>query len=142
MMPTPDQRRNSGELSVMIFHNSGKLKTLMLFPSIFSGKHVKHKNQVEILTGKEITVEFDRPAALQIDGETVLGISSYTARASRSSSGGLKEICGTAPINGGTVTVILNEEKISVTATKAGGTLVWKGKKYCLETNKALVIEL
>lgn len=56
--------------------------------------------------------------------------------------GGLKEICGTAPINGGTVTVILNEEKLSVTATKAGGTLVWKGKKYCLEANKALVIEL
>ena len=86
MMPTPDQRRNSGELSTMIFHSSGKLKTLMMFPSIFSGKHVKYKKQVEILTGKEITVEFDRPTALQIDGETMLGISSYTARASNGNS--------------------------------------------------------
>lgn len=67
----------------MIFHDSGKLKTLMLFPSIFSGKHVKYKKQVEILTGKEITVEFDRPAALQIDGETVLDVSCYTAKAAK-----------------------------------------------------------
>ena len=31
--------------------------------------------------GKEITVEFDKPCALQIDGETVLDVTSYTARA-------------------------------------------------------------
>ena len=79
MMPTPDQKRNSGKLSAMIFHGSGKLKTLMIFPSLFKGEHVKHTKHVEILTGNEITVEFDRPVALQIDGETILGVSSYTA---------------------------------------------------------------
>ena len=79
MMPTPEQKRNSDKLSTMIFHDAGKLKTLMIFPSLFKGEHIKHTKQVEILTGNEITVEFDRPVALQIDGETILGVSSYTA---------------------------------------------------------------
>lgn len=79
MMPTPEQKRNSDKLSTMIFHDAGKLKTLLIFPSLFKGEHIKHTKQVEILTGNEITVEFDRPVALQIDGETILGVSSYTA---------------------------------------------------------------
>ena len=33
-----------------------------------------------MLVGHEITVEFDRPCALQIDGETVLGVTSYTVK--------------------------------------------------------------
>ncbi len=79
MMPTPSQQRNSGSLSAMVFHDSGKLKTLMIFPSIFKGKHVAHREVVDVLTGKEITVKFDRPVALQIDGETILNVSEYTA---------------------------------------------------------------
>ena len=79
MMPTPYQKRNSSKLSTMIFHNSGKLKTLMIFPSLFKGEHIKYSKYVEVLTGNEITVEFDRPVALQIDGETILNVSSYTA---------------------------------------------------------------
>ena len=81
MIPTPDQKRDSDELSVMIFHGSGKLKTLMIFPSIFKGEHVKSEKYVTVLTGKEITVKFDDPRPLQIDGETHLGVSEYTARA-------------------------------------------------------------
>lgn len=75
MMPTPAQERNSGKLSVMIFHGSGKLKTLMIFPSIFKGKHVKHDKYVEVLTGNEISVSFDVPTALQV------GVSEYSASA-------------------------------------------------------------
>ncbi len=63
----------------MIFHDSGKLKTLSIFPSIFKGTHVEHKKYVTVLTGKEITVKFDRPTALQIDGETILDVEEYTA---------------------------------------------------------------
>lgn len=81
MMPTPDQKRNGGKLSVMIMHDSGKLHTLMVFPSIFKGEHVKKTKMVDVFEGEEITVEFDRPTALQIDGETVLGVTKYTAKA-------------------------------------------------------------
>ena len=82
MIPTPDQSRDDADkhLSVMIFHDSGKLKTLSIFPSIFKGKHVEHEKYVTVLTGKEITVKFNRPTPLQIDGETVLAVEEYTAR--------------------------------------------------------------
>ena len=54
--------------------------------------------------------------------------------------GGLEEICGAVPINGGTVTVKLNKEKLSVMATKAGGTLLWKNKSYDLIPGEPVVI--
>lgn len=83
MIPTPEQKRDNpeGTLSLMVFHGSGKIKTLMIFPSIFKGEHVKRDKYVTVLTGKEITVKFNRPTALQIDGETILDVEEYTARA-------------------------------------------------------------
>ena len=57
------------------------MKTLMVFPSIFKGEHISHTEMVEVLTGKEITVRFDSPAALQIDGETVKNVSEYSVKA-------------------------------------------------------------
>lgn len=85
MMPTPDQDRmnEEGTLSTMVFHGSGKLKTLLIFPSLFQGKHVKYEKNITILTGKEIIVEFNRPTSLQIDGETILGVTSYMAYTGR-----------------------------------------------------------
>lgn len=82
MLPIPEQDRMNPEktLSVMLFHGAGRLKTLCVFPGIFKGTHVKHKSMVAIHTGHEITVEFDRPTPLQIDGETILDVTSYTAR--------------------------------------------------------------
>ena len=83
MIPTPEQKRLGEEkkLSLMVFHDSGKLKTLMIFPSIFKGEHVKNTKYVEVLTGREITVEFDAPRPLQIDGETILDVTGYHAAA-------------------------------------------------------------
>lgn len=83
MMPTPAQDRLNSDrkLSLMLFHGSGKLKTLMIFPSLFKGEHVKHTKHISIFEGKEITVTFDRPTPLQIDGETVLDVTTYTVHA-------------------------------------------------------------
>ena len=80
MKITPDQDRLNAEHLVtnLVFHDSGMLKTLMVFPSIFKGEHVTHKDIVEIKTGHEIRVEFDKPCALQIDGETYTNITSYS----------------------------------------------------------------
>ncbi len=85
MMVAPDQDRlnNDGKLSLVVMHGTGKLKTLIVFPSIFKGEHVKHKEMVEVLTGHEITVTFDSPCALQVDGETFKGVTSYTAKSSK-----------------------------------------------------------
>ena len=83
MMPTPDQKRNNGDgkLSVLLFHRSSKIKTLMIFPSLFKGEHLKNKKYTEVLCGSDITVEFDGPAPLQIDGETIVGVMKYRALA-------------------------------------------------------------
>ncbi len=80
MYPTPGQTRKDDHLSVLVFHGSGKLKTLMIFPSIFKGEHVKKEKYVTVLSGKEITVKYDEPRSVQVDGETILEVSEYTAR--------------------------------------------------------------
>lgn len=83
MMATPKQDRldPEGKLSVLLFYGKGRLRTLIAFPSIFKGEHVKYTNMVAIHSGKEIEVTFDAPAAVQIDGETILGVTSYRATA-------------------------------------------------------------
>lgn len=80
-MATPKQDRCGKErtLSTLIFFGTGRLKTLFLFPSIYKGTHVKYTKYCIELSGKDITVSFDRPVALQVDGETVLGITEYHA---------------------------------------------------------------
>ena len=80
MMATPAQDR-SEKLSVLLFHGGGRLATLMAFPAIFKGEHIESK-LVTILEGKEIYVKFDTPAAVQVDGETILDVSEYSARVS------------------------------------------------------------
>ena len=79
MMPTPAQDRLNpeGTVSAMVMYGAGKLKTLAVFPSIFKGEHVRHEEMVEVLTGHNIRVEFDRPTPLQIDGETIPDVTSY-----------------------------------------------------------------
>lgn len=81
MMPTPSQNRldPEGRLSLMLIHGVGKLRTLVVFPSIFTGQHIKHEDMVAIHTGTSITVEFDRPTPLQIDGETIPNVCKYHA---------------------------------------------------------------
>ncbi len=54
---------------------------------------------------------------------------------------GLKEICGTVPVNGETVTVKLNGKQLFVLATKDGGTLVWNNKEYALKENQPFVMD-
>lgn len=82
IMPTPAQDRLNPDksVSVCVCHRLGKLKILMMFPTLFKGEHVKKTKYVDIRTGHDITVKFDRPCALQIDGETILGVTEYTVK--------------------------------------------------------------
>lgn len=80
MMITPKQDRLNEEhvVSSVVVHDSGKLKTLIIFPKIFKGKHITHTDIYEVKLGHEIRVEFDKPCALQIDGETYLDVKYYS----------------------------------------------------------------
>ena len=79
MKLTPDQDRRSDELCCIVWHKTSRPLTIPLFISVFSGSHVKLKSMFDIHFGKDIRVEFDRPCALNLDGEVHSGILSYSA---------------------------------------------------------------
>jgi diacylglycerol kinase family enzyme len=87
MMPAPQQDRHEGTLTLMLFYGASRLRTLRVFPGIFKGTHVKHTDMVALHRGHEISVEFDSPTPLQIDGETILNVTRYTARSGASEEG-------------------------------------------------------
>lgn len=80
VMIAPMQDRNNRENTVTVGIASCKssLKILSIYPSIYKGKHVKYTNIINFFSGQKVTVTFDRPVALQIDGEVVPDVLTYT----------------------------------------------------------------
>ncbi|MBO7729490.1 MAG: diacylglycerol kinase family protein [Lachnospiraceae bacterium] len=80
MMVAPMQDRSDPErtLTLMMFQNGGRLNIALSFPGVFTGKHIKNK-MAAFCKGHDITVEFDSPRAVQLDGETILGVTKYHA---------------------------------------------------------------
>lgn len=72
--PSQDRLNENHTVSVVAMHNVSTIKALMILPSMFKGKHIKHKDIIDITEGHEITVIYDRPAPMQIDGETILDV--------------------------------------------------------------------
>ena len=77
MKVAPEQDRKSDSLTCVVWHGSGKIKTLATFPKMFEGKHVEKKDIITVIPAKKIKVKFDIPTAMQIDGDTVLNVSEY-----------------------------------------------------------------
>lgn len=79
MNAAPFQNRLDPERKVttMVMYGKGRISTLMVFPSIFKGEHIKHNEMCTTISGYNVEVSFDTPCALQIDGETVLNVTSY-----------------------------------------------------------------
>ena len=68
-----------GKISVLVAHSLSRLRILTLFPSIFKGKHIKYTKYIDLLKCDSISVEYDTPCALQMDGEPMLEITGYSA---------------------------------------------------------------
>lgn len=83
MMIAPYQDRfdSDGYITTLAGHNLSKFKILCLFLLIFKGRHTKFTKYVAMKKCKEVRVEFDQPTILQIDGETITNVSSYTVKA-------------------------------------------------------------
>lgn len=56
--------------------------------------------------------------------------------------GNFKYISGTVPVKDGEVRVYLSKDKLKVTATTIGGTLLWQNKKYLLNANEEFSLDL
>lgn len=82
MMVTPGQDRSDPErkVTMMLFGGSGSLRTLTMLPSVYTGEHLRYTKYLEIIKANEVRVEFDKPCALQIDGETIEDVSGYSVR--------------------------------------------------------------
>lgn len=76
--PNQDRLNENGLVSVIVVHSKSRLKILAIFPSIFKGAHLKFKSVATEIMGSDVTVEFDKPTALQIDGETVTNVLKYS----------------------------------------------------------------
>jgi diacylglycerol kinase family enzyme len=83
LMVAPDQDRfnEEGTVSVVTLYKKNRLVTLMRFPSLNKGEHVKKKDWVTVKTGKKVTVSFDEPCALQIDGDVIENVTTYSVDA-------------------------------------------------------------
>lgn len=80
VMIAPNQDRLNPEhtVSVVVVACKSRIRALTAFPSIFKGKHLKYTNLVHIFNGKSVSVEVDEPSSLQVDGEPIHGVTSYT----------------------------------------------------------------
>lgn len=80
MMVAPAQDRfdPAGKVSVVALYKKSRLITLMRFPSLNKGEHVNKKDWVTVQTGKKVTVSFDQPCALQIDGDVIENVLTYS----------------------------------------------------------------
>lgn len=76
----PDQNRLSETLCCIVWHDTGRFGTLLRLPSLLWGGHVKMKKKCDVFFGRDITVEFERPCAIQLDGEVISGVTRYRAR--------------------------------------------------------------
>ncbi len=80
MLLTPHQDRlnSDGTVTFLALHNASKLKILSRFSSVFKGKHLKYTDILAFHTGHNIIVEFEKPFPLQIDGDIIENVSSYS----------------------------------------------------------------
>lgn len=78
-------------------------------------------------------------------GKYFLGVKStkpgYETFEVRPQLGKFRFIDGTVPINDGSVSVYLSENKLCVKSTVDGGTLIWMDTEYPIERNKEIVLE-
>ena len=75
--PAQDRLNKQRTVSVVVFHGCGALRALIAFPSIFKGELVKLTKLCKVIEGNDVTVEFDRPTPMQIDGETIRNVTKY-----------------------------------------------------------------
>ncbi|MFV0246390.1 MAG: diacylglycerol/lipid kinase family protein [Mycoplasmatales bacterium] len=69
MQICPDADPSKEELEMCCIHNGSKLKLALLFPTVFSAKHVNIQRNVKTLKGKEFKLKLSSPSIYQTDGE-------------------------------------------------------------------------
>ena len=69
MKIAPTANRSEDELQLVLVRKIPKFMLFLIFPTIYSGKHVKFKKWVKIYKGKHFELEFEKDTFMQIDGD-------------------------------------------------------------------------
>lgn len=69
MKIAPDANRSQDELELVLIRKIPKFMLFLIFPTIYSGKHVRFKKWVKIYKGKQFELAFEKDTYMQIDGE-------------------------------------------------------------------------
>ena len=83
LTPSQDRLNEARTVSTLVYYGCGALRALIVFPSIFKGEHIKHTKMCKVIEGHDVTVEFDRPTPMQIDGETIKNVTKYHVRSAK-----------------------------------------------------------
>ena len=67
----PQARIDDGYLHVCLVKDINNLKSLLLFPSIFKGNHLKYTKYVEIYKAKTIKIKTPGEFYLNLDGDLI-----------------------------------------------------------------------
>ena len=76
--PLQDRFDEEHRVSVVALYKRSRIGTLLRFHSLNKGEHIKKTDWVTTKVGKKVEVKFDQPCSLQIDGEVVPNVTSYT----------------------------------------------------------------
>lgn len=65
----PQSKLDDGKLHVCFVKDASKITLITLFPSIFTGSHLKHQKYVKVFTADEVIIEADQDMFYNLDGE-------------------------------------------------------------------------
>ncbi|MFH0767008.1 MAG: diacylglycerol kinase family protein [Bacillota bacterium] len=81
MKVAPHADRTQGELHLVVLKDIPKWLLILIFPTIYYGWHLMFKSFVKVYKGKEISIHFDKPTYLQIDGDVEYPITDMKVKA-------------------------------------------------------------
>ena len=70
MKIAPEAIPTDGLLDITVVHNLSRIKLLLVFISVFWGKHI-HFEEVKSFKGKEISIQSSEPVYAHADGEHI-----------------------------------------------------------------------
>lgn len=77
MKITPHAKCDDDLLDVLIVHNISRIKILLIFISIYFGKHLSFKKHVFNQKGKSLEVTYEDAQVMQTDGETFENVTHF-----------------------------------------------------------------
>ena len=80
MKVAPHGNINDEDIDVIVAHSCGKLKLILIFLTIYMGKHIKFKKNIFYKKAKHVKAVYTTPQITQADGENYYDITSIEAK--------------------------------------------------------------